>query len=410
MSTIRPLADGAVTAPHGFQAAGVACGLKPTGAADLALIYSSAPCVAAAMFTANLFQAAPVIYDRALLAGNASHVRAVAINSGCANACTGAQGLADAQATAAAVATQLGLAADEVMVMSTGVIGQPLPMAKILAGVADAATALKPGLAAGHAAARAIMTTDTRPKECAVEVSAPAGEFTVGGMVKGAGMIHPNLATMLCLLTSDVQITPELADRALRRAVECSFHRITIDGDTSTNDTVLLLANGAADAAVPITSADSAEYTAFVAGLTHVAADLARAMVRDGEGATRFIEITVRGARDDAEARQVGMSVARSQLVKTAIYGQDANWGRIICAVGYSGAAFDPDRVGVWLGDLELVRAGAPFHIDEARAAEILAQPDVPVAIDLGQGEAELTVWTCDLSHGYVDINAHYRT
>ncbi len=294
--------------------------------------------------------------------------------------------------------------------MSTGVIGQPLPMAKILAGVNAAAAALQPGQAAGHAASRAIMTTDTRPKTCAVQVTAPGGDLAVARMVKGAGMIHPNLATMLCVLTSDAAITPALADRALRQAVDCSFHRITIDGDTSTNDTVLLLANGAGEAAPAIASADSPAYAAFVAALTEVSADLARAMVRDGEGATRFIAITVRGAASVVEARQVGMSVARSQLVKTAIYGQDANWGRIACAAGYSGVKFDPERVGVWLGDLELARGGATYQVDEARAAELLAQPDVSVTIDLGQGDAELTVWTCDLSHSYVDINAHYRT
>jgi glutamate N-acetyltransferase/amino-acid N-acetyltransferase len=290
------------------------------------------------------------------------------------------------------------------------VIGQPLPMAKILAGVNAAAAALQPGQAAGHAASRAIMTTDTRPKTCAVQVTAPGGDFAVAGMVKGAGMLHPNLATMLCVLTSDAAITPALADRALRQAVDCSFHRITIDGDTSTNDTVLLLANGAGEAAPAIASADSPAYAAFVAALTEVSADLARAMVRDGEGATRFIAITVRGAASVVEARQVGMSGARSQLVKTAIYGQDANWGRIACAAGYSGVKFDPERVGVWLGDRERARGGATYQVPEARAAELLAQPDVSVTIDLGQGDAELTVWTCDLSHSYVDINAHYRT
>ena len=294
------------------------------------------------------------------------------------------------------------------MVMSTGVIGARLPMERVLAA-SDAASRLSDDVEAGHAAARAIMTTDTHLKESAVRVSVDDVEFTIAGMIKGAGMIHPNMATLLCLLTTDALITQSLADRALREAVDQTLHRITVDGDTSTNDTALLMANGRAEMP-PIVAADTQVYEAFVRGLTQVLAELAKAVVRDGEGATRFIEITVRGAATRDAARQVGMSIARSLLVKTAIYGEDANWGRIICAAGYSGVDFSPDRVGVWLGDLELVREGAPYHIDEARAAEILAQEDIPIVVDLGQGDAEATVWTCDLSHGYVDVNAHYRT
>jgi glutamate N-acetyltransferase/amino-acid N-acetyltransferase len=409
MSSIEIIEGGSVTSPAGYYAAGVACGIKANGALDLALIHSAGPCVGAAMFTTNLFKAAPVLYDQRTLEANPAGLRTVVINSGCANACTGAPGLGDAEATAAAASAALGVAGEDVMVMSTGVIGARLPMERLLAGVKEAALELSDAEEAGHTAARAIMTTDTRPKESAVRISVDDVGFTIAGMIKGAGMIHPNMATLLCLVTTDALITQDLARQALSEAVDETLHRITIDGDTSTNDTVLLLANGRADMPA-IVAEDTEAYEAFVRGLSQVLADLAKAVVRDGEGATRFIEISVRGAKTRGEARQVGMSIARSLLVKTAIYGQDANWGRIICAAGYSGVAFDPDKVGVWLGDLELVRAGAPYHIDEARAAEILAQSDIPIVVDLGQGPADATVWTCDLSHGYVDVNAHYRT
>jgi glutamate N-acetyltransferase/amino-acid N-acetyltransferase len=253
------------------------------------------------------------------------------------------------------------------------------------------------------------MTTDTRPKETALLVSTDDGQFTIAGMAKGAGMIHPNMATMLCLVTSDAKITPSLAQRALDEAIVDSFNMITVDGDTSTNDTVLLMASGLARMQ-PIVVQESAGYEGFARGLAHVLTELAKAVVRDGEGATRFIEITVRGARATSEARQVARTVARSVLVKTAIYGGDANWGRIICAVGYSGVAIDPQRIRLWLDDLELVRDGVPYEVNEERASDILAQPEIPVTIDLGLGHARATAWTCDLSHKYVDINAHYRT
>jgi glutamate N-acetyltransferase / amino-acid N-acetyltransferase len=411
MSTTRIhiIPEGSVTSTPGFQAAGVACGLKPTGALDLALVWAAQPCVGAAVFTTNAFKAAPVLYDQRTLAQNPTGLRGVVINSGCANACTGEQGLRDAAATASTVATALGTRADDIMVMSTGVIGMPMPMGRILEGVSAAAGQLGPAVEAGHAAARAIMTTDTRPKESAVKVTTPEGSCTIAGMVKGAGMIHPNMATMLCLLTSDVRIAPQIAQQALREAIENSFNMISVDGDTSTNDTVLLLANGASD--MPLISSETSPwYPAFFEGLSQVLTTLAKAVIRDGEGATRFVEISVRGARTRAEAKQVAMSVAKSLLVKTAIYGRDANWGRIVCAIGYSGAPLDPERVGVWLGDLELVRQGAPYDVNEARASELLAQPEIPIRIDLAQGEAQVTVWTCDLSHQYVDINAHYRT
>ena len=409
MAQVQAIPDGSITSTPGFEAAGVACGLKPSGALDLALVYSPQPCVGAALFTTNAFKAAPVLYDQRLLTQNATNLHGVVINSGCANACTGERGLRDAVSTAAAAASHLATAPSSFLVMSTGVIGMPMPMDRIHAGVAKAALQRTLSVDGGHAAALAIMTTDTRPKEFAVKVTTDDGEFTIAGMAKGAGMIHPNMATMLCLLTSDARITPQVARQALREGVEGSFNRITVDGDTSTNDTVLLLANGLAEMQ-PITSTESSAYVGFLAGLSHVLTALAKAVVHDGEGATRFIEITVSGTRSQAEAKQVAMSVARSLLVKAAIYGQDANWGRIICAVGYSGVAIEPERVRVWLGDLELFRNGEPYQVDEAHARELLAQPEITIRVDLGQGGAQATVWTCDLSHQYVDINAHYRT
>jgi len=400
---------GSITSPRGFEAAGVACGLKAAGALDLALVYSSHACAGAAVFTTNAIKAAPLVYDHRTLLRNPTGLHGVVINSGCANACTGKQGLMDAEATADAAATALGVEAGDFMVMSTGVIGMPMPMTKIRCGISQAVAQRSASLDAGHAAARAIMTTDTRPKEVAVKVSTEVGEFVVAGMAKGAGMIHPNMATMLCLVTSDAKISPSLAQLALRQAVGQSFNLITVDGDTSTNDTVLLMANGLANMEL-VQIEESAAYRAFALGLTHVLTELAKAVVRDGEGATRFIEINVRGARAEAEARQVARTVATSLLVKTAIYGGDANWGRIICAVGYSGVAIDPQRLGLWLGDLELVRGGESYDVNEKRASDILAQPDITITIDLGLGDAQVTAWTCDLSHKYVDINAHYRT
>jgi glutamate N-acetyltransferase / amino-acid N-acetyltransferase len=406
---IEPIQDGTVTSVSGFQAAGVACGLKNTGALDLALLYSPHRCVGAALFTTNAFKAAPVAYDQRLICNNPEGLRALVINSGCANACTGEQGMRDAQATADALAELMGLDPDGVLLMSTGVIGQLLPMEKIRRGLQMAAQSISPTLDAGHDAARAIMTTDTRPKEAAVRVRMAGSEYAIAGMAKGAGMIHPNMATMLSVIVTDAAISAGLAQKALSEATEQSFNMITVDGDMSTNDTVLLLANGQADMPL-IVEEDSEAYRGFLQALTHVATALAQGLVRDGEGATRFIEVVVEGARSRAEAKQVAMSVAKSSLVKTAIYGQDANWGRIVCAVGYSGVDIIAERVRVWLDELELVRDGGPYHIDEERASEILAQPDIPVRIDLGMGECTATVWTSDLSHDYVSINAHYRT
>lgn len=400
--------DGSITSAQSFRAAGIACGLKPNGALDLALVTSDKPCTAAGVFTTNVFQAAPVIYDRTIISSGIP-VSAVAINTGCANACTGDQGMADALTTAETAAELLGIMPESVLVMSTGVIGKPMPMEKIVAGLQQAASALSASSEAGQAASRAIMTTDTQPKTVALRVAGPTGGFTVAGMAKGSGMIHPNMATMLCLVATDAAVARDVLQRALGAAVEKTFNCISVDGDMSTNDTVVVLANGAAGQPEIAAETDSA-YEAFYGALETVMRELAQAIVRDGEGATRFITISVKGAASETQARQVAKSVANSLLVKTAIYGQDANWGRIICAIGYSGAGVAAEKVGVWLGDLELVRHGAPYHIDEERSSALLAEKDIAITIDLGQGEAQAVVWTCDISHRYVDINAHYRT
>lgn len=406
---IRIIPDGSITSVQGFEAAGVAAGIKASGKPDLALVRSIKPSVGAAVFTTNLFKAAPVVYDQQAILSNPTTQRGVVINSGCANACTGEPGLRDAEGMAAATAQLLGGAPRDYLVMSTGVIGQMLPMDRVLDGISRGAGALSKDVEGGHQAARAIMTTDTVPKEVAVTVQTDGVEFVIAGMAKGAGMISPNMATLLVTITTDARISALPAHAALVEAVGESLNMITIDGDMSTNDTAVLLANGLAR--MPeISDAASPLYDAFLAGLKQVTVSLAKGLVMDGEGTTRFIEIAVTGAKNRREARQVAMSVAKSVLFKTAIYGQDANWGRIVCAVGYAGVPLDPNAVRVWMGDLELVRDGGPYQVDEERASAILARREIPIRIDLGQGEASATVWTSDLSHAYVDINAHYRT
>ncbi|MBM3128642.1 MAG: bifunctional glutamate N-acetyltransferase/amino-acid acetyltransferase ArgJ [Chloroflexi bacterium] len=388
-----------ITAPRGFRATGVACGLKKTGALDLALVVSDRDCACAGMFTTNRVQAAPVVYDRATLAQNNRAIRAVIVNSGCANACTGDDGLADTRVTADETARALGVRAEQVLVMSTGVIGQRLPMEKIRAGIAQAAPRVLPE--GGADASRAIMTTDTRPKVFAICNS----QFAIGGMCKGAGMIHPNMATMLSVITTDAKIAPELLDRALRVAVNQSFNCISIDGDMSTNDTVLLLANGASG-----TEIGELEIGDFTAVLTQVCTNLAQQLVRDGEGVTKFVEIVVSGAREESEAVRVAKSIANSPLVKTALYGGDANWGRVVCAAGYSGVAVEPAKMKLWFGDVNVFANGMPTNFDEADSTRALSGKDVFIRLDLGTGSAQTKVWTCDLSHDYVTINGKYRT
>ena len=394
----------------GFRASAAACGLKPGLQLDLALVVADVPCVPAAVFTSNQIQAAPVIYDRQVMSRDRM-VQGVVINSGCANACTGTRGVRDAAEMAALAEAEVGLSPGSVLVMSTGVIGQHLPMGKVRAGIHSAAQSLSHD--DGHAAARAIMTTDTVAKEACVQVDIAGRNVTVAGMCKGSGMIHPNMATMLGVIATDVAIERPLLDRALRDVVDQTFNMVTVDGDMSTNDTVAILANGLAGNAV-LSVEDSGAFIAFREGLLAVATSLATALARDGEGATKLITIRVIGAADTRAASVVAKSIANSTLVKTAVYGEDANWGRVVCAAGYSGVALDPAKLALWLTDgvrtLQLVRGGEPFEIDETVAAQILHGSEITFRLDLGQGGGEATVWTCDLTHEYVSINAHYRT
>ena len=402
------LQDGHIAMVPGIKASGIPCGIKNTeGNPDLALLVSEVPCHAAAVFTTNKVAAAPVKYDRTLLSGHNAIAQALVINSGCANACTGERGMEDARETSRLAAEGLQVPPEAVWVMSTGVIGQHLPMDKIRSGVETAIAHLSNE--GGHSAARAIMTTDTRPKEIALQVEIEGKTCTIAGMCKGSGMIHPNMATMLAVIATDAAVSPDILQSALTEATAKSFNMTTVDGDTSTNDTLLLLANGLAKN-TEIQSTESAAYAAFLEGLLYAAQALSKMIAADGEGATKLVEITVRGARNFSEAKTIAKAIAHSPLVKTAMYGQDANWGRVLCAAGYSGVDFDPDKVALWFGDLQLFKDGAPFDVDEERALQILSEKEIQVTVDLALGDAEATVWTCDLSHDYVSINAHYRT
>lgn len=404
----------------GFDAAGIAAGIKKNGAPDLALVASSIPCRAAGIFTRNAFPAAPVTYDQRVLAFNGEGIHGVLINAGCANACTGVPGDANARLTAELAEAAMGASDHSILVMSTGVIGVQLPMERFTASVPQLVNALAPE--GWSAAAQAIMTTDTRPKLATRCVTIAGCEVHVTGIAKGAGMIHPDMATMLSVIATDVAITSPLLDRALRAAAENSFNRISIDGDTSTNDTVLLLANGASGA--PEISEEDAEegspWSIFLAALTDVSRELAQGIVRDGEGATRFVTIAVNGAVSDEEAHKAANTIATSPLVKTAFYGGDANWGRILAAAGRSGSRVEPSCTALFISggkqnepraaELQLVERGTPLAYDEAVASAIFAQPEIDVRLELGLGAGSATVWTSDLSHEYVTINGDYRT
>lgn len=390
----------------GFHSAATACGLKPSGKLDLGLVWSDTPCSAAGVFTTNRVQAAPVVLCRETLAAAASRMRGVLYNSGCANAVTGARGLADARRMRSLGARAVGAADDELLVLSTGVIGRFLDVDKLERGVEalrSPAARRSPG-----DAALAIMTTDTRVKLAASEAALAGGQVRVAGFAKGAGMIHPNMATMLAVVTTDARIEPARLDRCLRAAVAHSFNRISVDGDMSTNDTVLVLASGAARAAV-----DDGDEPAFTAALTDVCASLARQIARDGEGATRLVELRITGGASEAQAHRVGDAIACSPLVKTAIHGNDPNWGRILAAAGYSGEPIEPERVRLWFGErdaLQLLDRGLPIPFDAARASALLREDPAIVHLDLDLGSESATVWTCDLSAEYVRVNADYTT
>ncbi len=402
MSAPRPFAPvgGGVAAPRGFSAGGAACGLKPSGAPDLALVVSDRPASAAGVYTTNVVKAAPVLLCQARTA--AGYARAVVANSGNANACTGEAG-DDAAARMAAVAAAhpaIDARPHDVLVLSTGIIGVPLPVEKIehtLPGLTLLSSA-----EGGDRAARAIMTTDTRPKTAAVSFTVDDVDVRIGGMAKGSGMIHPQMATMLSVLTTDAAIAPDALQRFLARAVDESFNMIDVDGDSSTNDTVLLLANGAAG----VTPPDDV----FAAALAAVCTSLARQVARDGEGATKLVQVRVSGAADRAEAVLAARAVVSSNLVKSALYGADPNWGRIMCAAGYSGARFDAARAHLSLQGVALFAGGMPLPFDAVAASNALRASEVSIDLDLGAGDGAATAWGCDLTPEYVHINADYTT
>lgn len=391
----------------GFRTAATACGLKKDSALDLTLIVADAPCSAAGVFTTNRVKAAPVLYDREVLSQSAGQIRAIIANAGCANACTGDEGQVNTRQMASLAADVVGARADQVLVLSTGVIGRQLDMTKVASGIAQLAPATWTREASR--ASRAIMTTDTKPKTSSATGMIAGHTVTVAGMAKGAGMIHPGMATMLSVITTDALVAPELLHTALKSVADLSFNRISVDGDMSTNDTVLLLASGVAG--VTITTSELAD---FVALLQVVCVDLAKKIARDGEGATKLVEIRVTGAAHAQMAHRVADSIACSPLVKTAIHGNDPNWGRVVCAAGYSGAEIDPDTLTLdfGLGDeqIRLVSAGMPLGADLDAASNLLKREDVFITLDLGLGDARATVWTCDFSKEYVEVNAHYTT
>ncbi len=404
MAGTSPTISGGVTTPRGFRAAGVSAGIKAKeGSLDLALLVSDTPARAAAVFTTNRALAAPVVVSREHLARSGGTVRAIIVNSGCANACTGDEGMQAARDMAAETARLLGCPVEQVLVASTGVIGVALPMEKILSGLPLALRAL--GADQGPSAARAIMTTDPFPKEAATTISIARRDVTIGGMAKGSGMIEPMLATMLGFVTTDAMVPTALLDRALREAVNDTFNAITVDGECSTNDCVMLLANGASGASV-----DEATYGAFVAGLTTVCRELALGIVRGGEGATKLITVRVTGAASSDEARRAAKAIANSPLVKTAMHGGDPNWGRLIAVAGRAGVAFELSRAAVTIGSTVLFKDGRPYDEAAPEAAEYLKGTDLTVSVHLGAGNLSSTVWTCDLSAEYVRINADYRT
>jgi glutamate N-acetyltransferase/amino-acid N-acetyltransferase len=391
----------------GFSGAAVAAGIKKIqGALDLALIFSETEeTTAAGVFTSNRVAAAPVTLSRQNLKSSGGCARAVVVNSGNANACTGAAGRKTAVATARAAAKLLGVRSNRVLIASTGVIGVPLKLERIT----NQLPTLKANLSSENASdvARAIMTTDTFPKTCALRTKIAGKTVNLAGVAKGAGMIHPRMATMLSFLATDAGVAPAQLARFLRAAVEVSLNRITVDGDTSTNDTVLLLSSGASGARVAWGTKEGAH---FLAGLTELCQSLAKMVARDGEGAHKLVTVEVCGARTGSDAERIARAIANSPLVKTAIAGADPNWGRILCAAGYSGARFDPARVDIRVNDVYLCRRGLDARFDEAAAKRELDRKELALRVDLHQGKGEVRMWTCDLTHDYITINASYRT
>lgn len=402
---------GGITAAKGFQAAGIEAGIKYQNRKDMAIIYSEKPCVAAGTFTSNVVKAAPVKWDRKLLE-ESPYVQAVIVNTGIANAGTGAEGMKLCEETAKEASRVLGIPENAVLVGSTGVIGAQLPIDRIKAGISRLAEAKNDSLEAGTDASRAIMTTDTVNKELAVQVEIGGVTVTLGAMSKGSGMIHPNMCTMLSFVTTDAAISKELLQEALSADVQDTYNMISVDGDTSTNDTCLLLANGLAEN--PEITEKNADYEEFCKALNFVNETLAKKMAGDGEGATALFEVKIIGAESKEQAKVLSKSVITSSLTKAAIYGHDANWGRILCAMGYSGAAFDPEKVDLFFesaaGKMQIIKNGVAVDYSEEEATRILSEPAVTAIADIKMGNASATAWGCDLTYDYVKINADYRS
>ena len=403
--------EGGVCAPKGFLASGIRCGIKASASKrDLALVYSQKPCTSAAVFTSNLVQAASVIVSREH--SKRRKIRALIVNSGNANACTGAEGLEAARRMAEMIAEKLGIAAEETAVASTGVIGVPMPMEKIKAGMDDLVAGLNCN--GGDAALEAIMTTDTRKKFTAFEFNLPGNTspLCMGAMTKGSGMIHPNMATMICAITTDTAINADMLDKALRRAVNRSFNRLTVDGDMSTNDMVLVMANG--EAGNDLINSEGPQWEVFADALEKLCITLAKAMARDGEGATRLITVKVSGAEREEDAAALARSVAASSLVKAACFGADANWGRVLCALGYAGVPFKPEETSVEFasasGSVQVFKCGQAFPFSEEKAKKILLEEEIEINVAAGNGNGEASCWGCDLSYDYVKINGDYRS
>lgn len=393
-----------VTFPKGFKAAGVKAGIKKSGNLDLALIYTEKEAAVAGVFTKNAVAAAPVIVSREVVKGGKAH--AIVANAGCANACTGETGLANARKMAALAAAEVGCASDEVLVGSTGIIGVNLPMDKLEAGIKAAAAELSED--GSKNAGNAIITTDTYSKACSCEVEIGGQAVRFGAIAKGSGMIQPNMATMLCYITTDANISSQLMQKALSEIVEVSFNMISVDGDMSTNDTVLVLANGASGAA-EITDG-SPEYDKFYATLKEICQELSKRIAADGEGATKFLTINVSGTKTFEDAKTVAMSIAKSPLVKTAFFGEDPNWGRVICAVGYAGIPMVPEKTVIKFGGVPVYANGLGAEFNEDDIHKVMAEHDIVIDVEMGMGDAQATVWSCDFSYEYVKINGEYHT
>lgn len=403
--------EGGVTAAKGFQATCTAAGIKYKDRKDMALIYSEVPCKTAGTFTTNIVKAAPVLWDKELV-DHSPFTQAVVINAGIANACTGKEGYSYCKETASEASKALNIPENSVLVASTGVIGKQLPMDKITNGIQMMAPTLGETIKDGHLAAEAIMTTDTLPKEVAVEIVIGGKTVTIGGMCKGSGMIHPNMCTMLGFVTTDIVISKELLQKALSEDVKDTYNMISVDGDTSTNDTVLLMANGLAGNE-EITSKDE-NYYIFTKALNYINTTLSKKIAGDGEGATALFEVKVIGAESKEQAVTLSKSIITSSLTKAAIFGHDANWGRILCAMGYSGAQFDPEQVDLYFeskaGKLQIIENGVALAYSEEEATKILSEPEVTAIADVKMGDATATAWGCDLTYDYIKINADYRS